>query len=60
MQKYRDLTTAPLGQNEPRNLRRYAPHPLAADPREEPRYEPRSDERFFLDEQCPSESYFGR
>ena len=59
MQKYRDLTTAQLDQNEPRNLRRYAP-PVEADCRDEEPAEPRSDEQWFLDEQCPSESYFGR
>lgn len=39
-------------------LRRYAPHPLAPTRDEEPRYE--DAEQFFLDEQCPSESFFGR
>ena len=57
--KHSDLTTAPLGQKEPANLRRYSP-PVEADYRDEERADPRSDEQWFLDEQCPSESYFGR
>jgi hypothetical protein len=57
MSKPNDRET--LEREQAPNLRRYAPHPLADEPREEPRYE-RSDEQWFLDEQCPSERYFGR
>lgn len=40
-------------------IRHYAPEP-AEDFREEEPAAPRSDEQFFLDEQCPSDRHFGR